>query len=105
MAAVVGDPRNRSRTGMGMFRPGSPFASDAGVAILNGKRDPALARKLIGESGYRGEEVVLMIPEVPEYRAMGEVSAAVGPDAPAYRTGLAGFLRAPITALWNVRRT
>jgi len=23
----------------------------------------------------------------------------------AYRTGLAGFLRAPITALWNVRRT
>jgi hypothetical protein len=69
---------------MGVFTPGSPFASDAGMAILNGKRDPALARKLIGESGYKGEKVVLMY---------------------AYRTGLAGFLRAPITALWNVRRT
>ena len=206
MAAVVGDLRNQSRTGMGMFTPGSPFASDAGMAILNGKRDPALARKLIGEFGYKGEKVVLMIPEVPEYRAMGEVSAAVlqqlglnvdaqsmdwgtlsararstdptvragwscycvgwaglwpsnpgsniplsgvrpnpameslrnawfdAADVPAqmrlagqmqvlglqeppfiplgqyfipyaYRTGLTGFLRAPITALWNVRRT
>ena len=81
MAAVVGDLRNQSRTGMGMFTPGSPFASDAGMAILNGKRDPALARKLIGESGYKGEKVVLMIPEVPEYRAMGEVTAAAAAAA------------------------
>ncbi|HVC60180.1 MAG TPA: ABC transporter substrate-binding protein [Acetobacteraceae bacterium] len=205
MAAVVGDLPGQSRTGMGMFTPGSPFASDVGMEILNGKRDPALAKKLIAESGYKGEKVVLMIPEVPEYRAMGEVTGALmqqlgmnvesqsmdwgtlsartrstdptvragwschcvgwaglwpsnpgsniplsgvrpnpamealrdawfaAPDLPAqqsfakqmqvlglreppfiplgqyfipyaYRTGLTGFVRAPITALWNVRR-
>lgn len=205
MAAVVGDLPNQSRTGMGLFTPGSPFASDAGMDILNGPRDPALARKLIAESGYQGEKIVLMLPELPEYRAMGEVTGALmqqlglnvdaqsmdwgtlsararstdpavragwscycvgwaglwpanpgsniplsgarpnpamealrdawfdAPDLPAqrrlaeqmqvlglqeppfiplgqyfipyaYRTGLAGFVRAPITALWNVRR-
>ena len=205
MAAVVGDLPNQSHTGMGIFTPGSPFATDAGMEILNGKRDLGLARRLIAESGYQGEKVVLMIPEVPEYRAMGEVSGALlkqlglnvdaqsmdwgtlsararstdptvragwscycvgwaglwpsnpgsniplsgvkpnaaieslrsawfdAPDLPAqrkvadqiqvlglqappfiplgqyfipyaYRTGLTGFLRAPITALWNVRR-
>jgi peptide/nickel transport system substrate-binding protein len=77
MAAVVGDQAQQSRTGMGMFTPGSPSASDAGMEILNGKRDPALARKLIAESGYQGEKIVLMIPEVPEYRAMGEVTGAL----------------------------
>jgi len=206
MTAVVGDQTGQSRTGMGMFTPGSPFASTAGMDILNGPRDPALAKRLIAESGYKGEKIVLMIPEVPEYRAMGEVSGAVmqqlglnvdqqsldwgtlsararskdpkvsagwgcycvgwaglwpsnpgsniplsgvrsnpamedlraawfnAPDLPAqknlaeqmqvlglreppfiplgqyftpyaYRTGLTGFVRAPITALWNVRRT
>ncbi len=77
MAAVVGDLPNQSHTGMGMFTPGSPFASDAGMEILNGPRDPALAKKLIAESGYQGEKIVLMIPEVPEYRAMGEVTGAL----------------------------
>ncbi|MGA3400945.1 MAG: ABC transporter substrate-binding protein [Acetobacteraceae bacterium] len=77
MAAVVGDLSKQSRTGMGMFTPGSPFASNAGMDILNGPRDPALAKKLIAESGYQGEKIVLMLPEVPEYRAMGEVTGAV----------------------------
>ena len=77
MAAVVGDQPKLSHTGMGMFTPGSPFASNAGMDILNGPRDPALARKLIAESGYKGEKIVVMIPEVPEYRAMGEVTAAL----------------------------
>ena len=31
MQAVVGDLPDLSRTGMGMFTPGSPFASDAGM--------------------------------------------------------------------------
>jgi peptide/nickel transport system substrate-binding protein len=61
---------------MGMFTPGSPFASDVGMQIINAPRDPALAKKLIAESGYQGEKIVLMLPEIPEYRAMGEVSGA-----------------------------
>jgi peptide/nickel transport system substrate-binding protein len=62
---------------MGMFTPGSPFASDAEMQILNGPRDQALARRLIAESGYQAEKIVLMVPEVPEYRAMGEVTGAL----------------------------
>src|SRR5205823_691396 len=74
MAAVVGDQPALSRAGMGMFTPGSPFASDAGMDVVNGKRDPALAKRLIAESGYKGEKIVLMAPEIPEYRAMAEVT-------------------------------
>jgi peptide/nickel transport system substrate-binding protein len=60
-----------------MFTPGSPFASDAGMDIITGKRDVALAKKLIGESGYKGEKVVIMVPEIPEARAMSEVTRAL----------------------------
>jgi peptide/nickel transport system substrate-binding protein len=77
MAAVVGDLPDLLHTGMGMFTPGSPFASDAGMDIITGKRDPALARRLIAESGYQGEKIVLMSPEIPEYAAMAEVSGAM----------------------------
>ncbi len=37
----------------------------------------ALAKKLIGESGYKGEKVVIMVPEIPEARAMAEVTRAL----------------------------
>lgn len=76
MAAVVGDQPGLSRAGMGMFTPGSPYASDAGMQVLNGTRDIALAKRLIAESGYKGEKIVLMAPEIPEYRAMAEVTNA-----------------------------
>jgi peptide/nickel transport system substrate-binding protein len=77
MAAVVGDLPGLSHTGMGAFTPGSPFASNVGMDILNGKRDPALAKKLIAESGYKGEKIVLMVPELPESHAMAEVTRAL----------------------------
>jgi peptide/nickel transport system substrate-binding protein len=76
MAAIVGDLPGLSRVGMGMFTPGSPFASDAGMQVLNGPRDLALSKRLIAESGYKGEKIVLMAPEIPEYRAMAEVTNA-----------------------------
>ncbi len=46
----------------GFFTSGSPFASDAGMAPYWGKRDLTLAKKLVAESGYKGEEVLLMSP-------------------------------------------
>lgn len=74
MLAVVGDQSRALRTGMGMFTPGSPFASEAGIEILTGKRDLALARKLIAESGYNNEKIVLMAPELPESHAMADIA-------------------------------
>lgn len=76
MAAVVGDQPTLLRTGMGMFTPGSLFASDAGLQVLTGKRDIGLAKRLVAESGYKGEKVVIMAPEIPESRAMAEVTRA-----------------------------
>jgi len=80
MQSVVGDLPGLSRSGMGMFTPGSPFASDAGMAVLNGKRDPAQAKRLIAESGYKGEKIVLMVPELPESHAMAEITRALFQD-------------------------
>ncbi len=77
MQAVVGDLPGLSRTGMGMFTPGSPFASTTGMEIITGKRDMAEAKRLIAESGYQGEKVVIMAPELPESRAMAEVTRAL----------------------------
>ncbi len=46
----------------GVFAPGTPMASDAGMEKLNSKRDMARARKLIKEAGYKGETIVILDP-------------------------------------------
>ena len=46
----------------GVFAPGTPMASDAGMEKLNGKRDMKRARKLINEAGYKGETIVILDP-------------------------------------------
>ena len=76
MAAVVGDQPELVHVPMGVFTPGSPFASAVGMDVLTGKRDIERTKRLIAESGYDGRPVVLMAPEIPEYRAMAEVANA-----------------------------
>jgi peptide/nickel transport system substrate-binding protein len=77
MQAIVGDLPGAAHTGMGMFTPGSPFASNAGMEILTGERDLAVSKRLIAESGYAGQKIVLMTPELPESRAMAEIARAL----------------------------
>ena len=62
MQAAYGDATELYRTGVGVFTPGLPMATTAGLDVLTGKRDPALAKKLVAESGYGGEKVILMSP-------------------------------------------
>ncbi len=63
LTANFGDlAKELGRDGAGFFTAGSPYANDAGMAALTGKRDLALTRKLVAESGYKGEEVLLMSP-------------------------------------------
>ncbi len=50
------------KTGAGFFTGGSPYANEAGMTALTGKRDMDLVRKLVKESGYKGEEVLIMSP-------------------------------------------
>lgn len=46
----------------GVFTPGTPMANDRDIGVFTSKRDLALARQLVAESGYKGEKIVLMLP-------------------------------------------
>ena len=78
MQAIVGDQPDLTRTGVGVFLPGSPAASDAGLAALTGPRSLDLARRRLREAGYAGEPVVQMLPtDLPAPNAMGQVMHAL----------------------------
>ena len=71
IAAVLGDQQRYAKIPVGYFTVGSPLASDAGMAALTGPRDIARARRLVAESGYAGEPVLLMSPsDQPQMHAM-----------------------------------
>ena len=60
VAAVVGDQAELSNVPAGYFAEGQPMATHAGLDVLTRPRDLQLARRLVSESGYRGEKVVLL---------------------------------------------
>ncbi len=76
MQAVAGDDRSLWRADLGFFLPGSPLASDAGMAALTGPRDLPAARRALEAAGYRGERIVLVQPtDFPSVTALNEVAA------------------------------
>ena len=72
LSAVVGDQAEFKRVGVGVFPPGTPLANTAGLDALTSPRDLALARKLVKESGYNGERIVLLGPT--DYPTIGAVA-------------------------------
>ena len=62
MEAAYGEERDLFATGVGVFTPGLPMANTAGLEALTSPRDLDRARRLVAESGYKGERVVLMSP-------------------------------------------
>ena len=73
--AAVGDDPALAHTGVGFFSPGLGMNSSVGLDALTGPRDIALARKLVGESGYGGEKVVVLSPtNIPEQQAICDVA-------------------------------
>lgn len=76
MTAIAGEDKAMWRDGVGIFTPGTDMASDAGMDVLNSKRDLAKVRAMIKEAGYNNERTVLLAPFDPHYRkAMADVSA------------------------------
>lgn len=78
IAAVLGEQAQYARLPVGYFTAGSPMASNAGMQALTGKRDIALARKMVDASGYAGETAVIMDPaDQPQMHAMAEVTREI----------------------------
>jgi len=57
--AIAGDEKN-GHTCYSFFTCGTPLSSEVGAEPLKGKRDFDRAKKLIQESGYKGEKIVII---------------------------------------------
>ena len=80
--AIVGNDPEMGRGGIGLFTPGSALATDIDMDVYNAPRDPAKIRRMVRDSGYGGEKVVLLgATDVPFRRAMSEVALAMLRDA------------------------
>jgi len=76
MGAVVGDDQSLWKTLPGFFTPGTPLYTENGGEPLTGKRDYALAKKLLAEAGYKNEPIVLLVAtDVAITKAQGDVTA------------------------------
>lgn len=80
--AIVGTDPAMGRGGVGLFTPGSALASTVDMDVYNAPRDPAKIQRMVKESGYAGEKIVLIgATDVPFRRAMAEVTLGVLRDA------------------------
>ncbi len=74
--AMAGTDPSRWRWPVGFFIPGCPMASDAGLDLLTGPRDPEAAAKRIKAAGYKGEKIlILSATNIPTAKAASLVAA------------------------------
>jgi peptide/nickel transport system substrate-binding protein len=75
VAAVLGNETELFRIPAGTFTPGMPMANDEAIETFTAPRDIARARRLVQESGYANERVVLMAPgDYPHINALAMVT-------------------------------
>jgi peptide/nickel transport system substrate-binding protein len=60
MTAVAGTDPAMWRSGVGVFPPGTTFASDAGLSVFNDKPDFDKVKRDLAAAGYTGEKVVML---------------------------------------------
>ncbi|MBV9860642.1 MAG: ABC transporter substrate-binding protein [Alphaproteobacteria bacterium] len=78
MTAVAGAEPDLIKTDVGIFVPGTPFASDVGVEITRGPKDFAKIKRDLAAAGYNGERVVVLAPTtIPSIYAEAQVCADV----------------------------
>jgi peptide/nickel transport system substrate-binding protein len=78
MDAVVGPNPDFQHTPIGYFPPGSPLASDAGLAPFTGPRDYDAVKRAVQAAGYKGEKVVLLVPANSlAQKPLGDVAADI----------------------------
>ena len=73
MEAVVGSNAPYDAQ-TGLFTPGTPMATSAGMEALDGKHDFATLKRELVDAGYAGEKIIYLTPsDVPRINAIGEV--------------------------------
>ena len=78
MMAVASEDRSLWQDKVGIFTPGSPLASDAGMQVITGPRDLAAGRRAIKEAGYDGAPIAMLVgTDVPRIDAICQVSYQV----------------------------
>ncbi len=116
MRAVVGDDETLWKALPSFFTPGTPVYTEAGGEALTGPRRYDEAKKLLAESGYKGEKVVLLVAtDVAITKAQGDVTAdllrriGMTVDYQALDWGTVGARRAkkepPAEGGWNIFHT
>jgi peptide/nickel transport system substrate-binding protein len=75
VTAWVGEQADLGKYPVGFFTGNSPMENNAGMEALTSKRDLEKAKKLVAESGYNGEKIVMMAPsDQPSLVAPSQVS-------------------------------
>ncbi len=75
MRAIVGSDDSLWKPLPGYFTPGTPLYTEAGGEILKGRRDIEGAKRLLAESGYKGEPVTMVVAQdQPVTKAQGDVA-------------------------------
>ncbi|MBS0559675.1 MAG: ABC transporter substrate-binding protein [Proteobacteria bacterium] len=73
MEAVVGSAGGYDSK-VGIFTPGTPFATDAGMEVLSGTHGLDSVKQALEKAGYKGEKIVFLSPtDVPRINAIAEV--------------------------------
>jgi peptide/nickel transport system substrate-binding protein len=76
MQAIVGGDPALWSTCAGYFTPKTPLFNEQGGEVLKGPRDYAAAKKLLAESGYNGEKIILLAAgDVAIAKAQADVTA------------------------------
>jgi peptide/nickel transport system substrate-binding protein len=76
MRTFLGDDKTLWKPMPGYFTPGTPLYTEEGGDILKGPRNIDAAKRLLAESGYAGEPVVLMAAQdLPVMKVSGDVTA------------------------------
>jgi ABC-type transport system substrate-binding protein len=78
LASVIGGQTDLGRAPSGYFIESQQMSSHAGLDVLSGPRDDAMAARLVWEPGYAGEKVVMLAPTYrPVYMQMMQVARDV----------------------------
>ncbi len=76
MQSIVGTDPKDYHTPHGIFCPGTPLASTAGLEPLQGPRDLDKVKRMMREAGYGGEKVAMLVAtDYPQFKAIGDVAA------------------------------